>query len=564
MASKTASPNDSPVRQNWILGPAQDWLLIIAAPLFGLLFVIVLFQQWGLRGVLLAVSIYNIAHHLPTFVRIYGDRRLVQRFRWSLLLGPLVPFSLAMGTVFFVIQSGRPISFIYHLLIVLVLWAPWHLLMQHYGFVRIYDRQNQAPRRIAARMDLWVCWAWFAYLLAASLDWLPNILYEAYYNQGLEIVFALNENVFPILQGALLGGAVVMTVVYIGYLLWCHRRGFFISWAKLLLCAVTLFCLAASFLPGGLVPRYVAGWSFALGFATLSFVHNTQYFAIVWKYNRSLARKPENVRSKTFRQAFTAFWPAVLAAYLVISILYGMVLAQNFHQANSLLQNPWLVGLVFSLAFTSEMMHYFYDGFIWKVRHRENRQHLDMGPSKQDASWSDRQEGERVFPVLGRLVLYLGLPMVVVMFGFWTNRQPDTVRMPENVARNARSLEELEKADRGIAAAVKLEQQMAMVRPRSMHYVKLGDLYHWQTYLEFMRARAERRLVSQKRLGELQKQARQSYRRALELPPPLFRGGDQKVIDRREINDRADGIKLPPDVQEAINAAPMETERPRR
>ena len=62
MASKTASPNDAPVRQNWILGPAQDWLLIIAAPLLGLLFVIALFQQWGLRGVLLAVSIYNIAH----------------------------------------------------------------------------------------------------------------------------------------------------------------------------------------------------------------------------------------------------------------------------------------------------------------------------------------------------------------------------------------------------------------------------------------------------------------------------------------------------------------------
>jgi len=27
-------------------------------------------------GVLLAISIYNIAHHFPTFVRIYGDKRL--------------------------------------------------------------------------------------------------------------------------------------------------------------------------------------------------------------------------------------------------------------------------------------------------------------------------------------------------------------------------------------------------------------------------------------------------------------------------------------------------------
>jgi hypothetical protein len=553
-ASESTSQSGAPVRQNWILGPSQDWLLIIAAPVLGLLFVVFLFQQWGLRGVLLAISIYNIAHHFPTFIRIYGDRRLMERFKWSLLLGPVVPFALAMGTVFFVIQSGRPISFIYHLLIVVVLWAPWHLLMQHYGFVRIYDRHNQAPRRISARMDLWVCWAWFAYLLAASLDWLPNILYEVYYNQGLEIVFALNENVFPILQGVLLGGAVLMTVVYIGYLVWCHRKGFFISWAKLLLCAVTLMCLAASFLPGGLVSRYVAGWSFALGFSTLSFVHNTQYFAIVWKYNRSLANKPENVRSEPFRQAFTAFWPTVLVAYIVISIIYGMVLAQSFYEASSLLQSPWLVGIVFSLAFTSEMMHYYYDGFIWKVRHRENRQHLDMAPSEGDASWSDLRQDEQAMPVLGRQVLYMGLPMMVVMFGFWSNRQPDVIRKPENIARQARSLEDLKKADAGIADVIRLEKQMVKVRPRAMHYVKLGDLYHWQSYLESMRARFEKRPVSQQRLGELQEQARQSYKQALQLPPPLFIGGDVEILDRREINDRAIG-KLPPDVQQAINDA---------
>ena len=106
MTSVTARQDDVPVRQNWVLGPAQDWLLIIGAPVLGVLFTVFLFQQAGLRGVLLAISIYNIAHHFPTFVRIYGDRRLMERFKWSLLLGPVIPLALAMGTVVFVIQSG--------------------------------------------------------------------------------------------------------------------------------------------------------------------------------------------------------------------------------------------------------------------------------------------------------------------------------------------------------------------------------------------------------------------------------------------------------------------------
>jgi len=538
---------DSPVRQNWVLGPALDSLLIIGAPVLGVLFTVFLFQQAGMRGVLLVISIYNIAHHFPTFIRIYGDKRLLQRFKWSLLLGPVVPFSLAMGTVLYVIQSGNNISIIYHLLIVLVIWAPWHLLMQHFGFVRIYDRHNQAPRRIAARMDLWVCWAWFAYLLVAALDWLPNILYQAYFHQGLNIIFVLNENVFPILQGTLLFVAIAMTIAYLAYIAWCYRKGFFVSWAKILLSAVTLVCLYAAFLPGGIVSRYVVGWSFALGFAALSFVHNTQYFAIVWKYNRSLARRQENVRSDSFRRAFTAYWPAVLIAYVLVSIAYGTLLAQTFYDATSLLANStWLVGIVFALAFTSEIMHYYYDGFIWKVRHRENRQHLDMAASERDVSWSEQSSGERPFPVLGRQFLYLGLPMLVVMFGFWVNRQPGMVQDPTFVASRARLPSEMTEANAAITAGIDLEKQMLRIRPRAMHYVKLGDLYHWRAYLEQRIAEAEGRVVKEQVLVDLRRQAKESYELALKLPPPLLPLGESDG-ERKKIVSRSIG-RLPPGV----------------
>ena len=157
-------------RQNWILSPAWDVLLIIGAPVLWFLWaagVLILSDAATVLGIFAAC---NVAHHFPTFIRIYGDRDLLKRFRWSLLLGPVVPFSLAMVAVGVVVMNDFPVNNVLFLLIIVTIWDPWHFLMQHYGFMRIYDRNNRAPAKLSARMDLAIAATWFIFVMMATID----------------------------------------------------------------------------------------------------------------------------------------------------------------------------------------------------------------------------------------------------------------------------------------------------------------------------------------------------------------------------------------------------------
>ena len=130
------------VRQNWVLSPALDVIFIIATPIVCFLWASSTFLLWGTSAVVGIFAVFNLSHHLPTFIRIYGDRDLLRRFRWQLLLGPLIPFTLAMTVVSYVILGDYPFSSALCVTLILIVWDPWHFLMQHYGFMRIYDRHK--------------------------------------------------------------------------------------------------------------------------------------------------------------------------------------------------------------------------------------------------------------------------------------------------------------------------------------------------------------------------------------------------------------------------------------
>src|ERR1700748_2888541 len=99
-------------RQNWILDPVQDTLLVLAAPVIVLGFAIDTFAIFpSSQATALIVGthvIFTVAHHMPTFVRIYGDVELLRRFRWTLLLGPVVPLAFSAGVLGFIAWQGYP------------------------------------------------------------------------------------------------------------------------------------------------------------------------------------------------------------------------------------------------------------------------------------------------------------------------------------------------------------------------------------------------------------------------------------------------------------------------
>lgn len=508
---------------------------IIAAPLLALAWAVATYVSLGEKMVYAIFAAFNVAHHMPTFIRIYGDKELLRRFRWSLLFAPLIPFTLSMLVAFWLIAADMPIRTMAFLFIVLGVWDPWHFLMQHYGFMRIYDRHNAAPPRLAAWMDYLVCVTWFVFVMMAAADWLPELLYESRLKHGLPLVEWLGSGIYPEMVRAAGVVALAMTVVYAIYLAWCYAHGYFVSYAKLLLLLFTFGVMYVTYVPDSGMHYIFPQWTFALGFATLGMVHVTQYLAIVWKYNRSLSARDDRCRSAAFRKLFARGGLAVAAGYVAVCLLYGAVLTQSVTNAQLETSLKWATGCVLAIVFTSTFLHYYYDGFIWKVRHKENQENLAMvsatGQARaQTLSWWQGGSGTSLGHTLARQSLYFLPPLLFVIctFALWSDFQEVP---PLAQARQALQLQLEGQTEAGRSAAqeavaaikrqIALEERMLAIQPRAKHYAYLGELKYYQARLEHevLGGRSRFQDVSSEQL-QLVQDAVVALERALSLPPP--------------------------------------------
>jgi hypothetical protein len=477
------------IRQHWVLDAVQDPLLIIAAPLLTLAAALWLVSRYGIeRGGALVITahvVLTVAHHLPTFIRIYGDRELFARYRWSFVLGPVVPLAFALGLSAYLGARRLPIEYLLSLYLLLALWDPWHFLRQHFGFMRIYDRGNAAPVRLAASMDWWICVAWFAFAMAASAQWLPGLLEDLYRSAGLPLVLWVPPGVLPALTSVFGALAAGMTIVYAAYLIWCRRRGFFVSPAKLALLVCTFGVMMLTYTPNAWMQSLAPGWTFALGFATVGIVHMTQYLAIVWRYDRRLALQ-RRARAGLFawlharRTAVGVI--AVALLYTASCLAYGDVLTTRP-------ENRWLLALVLSVGFTSTLMHYYFDGFIWKVRHRENRAALGLedpaAPAPAVESWGEATRAVRPGVMLGRQLLYFGVPLALLTAGAlatWrTDRTPYLQLMltAQHAAQDGHmqaAAAAARLADARMAAELPVVRRMAELQPTAARKAELAFL----------------------------------------------------------------------------------------
>ena len=77
---------------------------------------------------LVCTGFFAVGHHLPGFMRVYGERELFDRHKAQFLIAPVVIAALVGWSVY----NGHLGFFI-----LLALWDMWHFFMQHYGLMRI-------------------------------------------------------------------------------------------------------------------------------------------------------------------------------------------------------------------------------------------------------------------------------------------------------------------------------------------------------------------------------------------------------------------------------------------
>ena len=55
--------------------------------------------------------------------------------------------------------------------------------------------------------------------------------------------------------------------------------------------------------------------------------------------------------------------------YVLVCLAYGELVTTEQ-------PNRWLMSALLAIGFTSTLLHYYFDGFIWKLRHEQNRENL--------------------------------------------------------------------------------------------------------------------------------------------------------------------------------------------
>ena len=410
MATESNSPQSNDreqrVSSRWILGPWRDMLLFVATPLLVLPLTLGAGRVVSGEQILIFVVAFGaVGHHLPGLMRAYGDRELFRRFRVRFLLVPLV---LLPTCVFFFIDE------LVGMKLVVLTWGLWHFLMQTYGFARIYDAKSGSTDRWSRWLDWWLCIGWFGAAVLYSPHRVGEFLGWAY-QAGLPTAWDLRLDE---VRAGWLGVTLAVTVWVVARLAWRGLQGLPVSGGKVLLLLVSFafywYCI-------------VNLTNLVVGVAMFEVFHDIQYLALVWIFNRRRVSSGAGVGAMTrflFRNS-----GALVGLYLGLVFAYGSLSLMADWVSSEGLRN-----LLFGVIATSSLLHFYYDGFIWKVRDPDTRRSLGVSdPSATVAGpalRSSRIQWRHWLAWVGLAILVGGLAISE------RRRQADDLQMARSVVDN--------------------------------------------------------------------------------------------------------------------------------
>src|SRR6201987_4679527 len=345
----SASPSAA-ARKLWILNSWRDLILYVGTPLLLIPAFALAQAKLSPQDIYLFVAAFGaMGHHLPGMIRAYGDRALFERFKWRFIFAPL--FLLLTCVAFFWWDLKG-------ILLVVFFWGVWHGLMQTYGFCRIYDAKTGTFDALTRRLDFAMCLIWFGTAVALSPYRLSDTLDTFYMCGGLFIppyVVQLGQNI-------ILAAAIFVTALFAAHFIRTWVAGHRPNPVKL-----------------GLLATSIAFWWYCnnlvsnilVGIALFEVFHDVQYLSLVWIYNRNRVEKDQSIGGLmrfVFRRS-----GSLIGLYIGLVLAYGFIGYLNKEVGIEHVKRV-LTGVVAA----SGLLHFYYDGFIWKVRERSTREHLGL------------------------------------------------------------------------------------------------------------------------------------------------------------------------------------------
>ena len=345
----TTAAAPAPTTSPWFRSPSFDFLLILGVPFLTWPLVTAAKDNWGADLMRQLILLTATGHYFATFVRAYGDRDLFARFRVRLVMAPLVLLATCVGLN---VSGYGP-----QIMVMVTAWAFWHWLAQAFGFARIYDIKVGSFQPLTALLDKALVIAGFlgtATLTDGAVATFGKLLLEAGVPLPAAETVAACQSVIAVVVGAV----VVAYVVNLGATI---ARGKPWSWQKQFMHVTTIgyYWFAFAWLPNVLIAHVL-----------YELFHDIQYFAITWITCQGRSRRPGV--AAWMRAMFRPTWLAA-AGFVGVMVALGGVDAFGRHSfATGSSRDVW-IGVFVTLA----LLHYYYDGFIWKAR--ESALGADLG-----------------------------------------------------------------------------------------------------------------------------------------------------------------------------------------
>lgn len=384
MQIAATTPRTSAVSMQWIINQRMDLVWFIGSALTAYL---LLFLNAGLGWDMVTiwfiwVVFIDSPHFFGTISRTYLDKQeFAQRKR--LLLGSLLwfvagPAMLLMSYGLFnlgIASYTLPWKFF---LLFFGLWAYWHIVRQHYGFMRLYQKKNGESAKVDMRID--------SFLLYTGLI-LPFVSFVVRHPSAREQLglvadapafpaSVLNVSMYAWEHWVIVGTTAVILIAalaFVGRQLQKYFAGEAINGPKtLFLLAVVPLHIYICYSPAVLAASLLAFGAFVTIF------HDFQYHAIVWFHHRNRYHKP-GVEKKKFGLAprISQSLPGFLACGVMFAVIFRLLgCSFEIHPGCGpfiVTSNVPLFGglntdaLLKAVFLGFPLHHYFVDQFIWKT-----------------------------------------------------------------------------------------------------------------------------------------------------------------------------------------------------
>ena len=341
-----SKPVASAISLRWIISTRDDVVWFIGSVVSS--YALLILYVSGILPLIPMVAFWAILidapHVFGTFSRTYFDRT-ERKNRARLLWGSLIFFAIGPAMVL----AGAGFVFLF----VAALWAYYHLVKQHYGFMVLYKKKNGDLARIDNVLD--------RALLLFAFNY-PFVEFIARDPEAMARVPALLRGGVNGFAKLLLLGTVFSFIAWLGRQIQRAVTGEPLNVPKYLLLAAAIpMHWIVLLTPMPHKPIAIV--------AILTIYHNFQYHRLIWFHNQKYANNAEKYGAAELISRRVLF-------YVIFGILFGVIYQGprqilgyfGLQNAAAGIDQPLAIQLGVSFLWGYAFIHYYLDSKIWRVR----------------------------------------------------------------------------------------------------------------------------------------------------------------------------------------------------